>query len=81
MIWVVFFFVKELVGGDVVVWLYFGLIFGLMMGLMIVFFILVVFGIIEFFDCCYLVFGVLVGIVIILIGCIVGGLVVMYFGV
>lgn len=76
-----FFFVKELVGGDVVVWLYLGLIFGLMMGLIIVFFILVVFGIIELFDCCYLVFGVLVGIVIIFIGCIVGGLIVMYLGV
>lgn len=76
-----FFFVKEFVGGDVVVWMYLGLIFGFMMGLIIVFFILVVFGIIEFVDCCWLVFGVLVGIVIIFIGCIVGGLVVMYFGV
>lgn len=76
-----FFFVKELAGGDVVAWLYFGLIFGSMMGLTIVFFISVAFGIIEFFDRRYLAFGVLAGIVIISIGCIVGGLVVMYFGV
>lgn len=76
-----FFFAKELAGGDVAAWLYFGLIFGLMMGPTIVFFISVALGIIEPFDCCYLALGVLAGIVTILIGCIAGGLVAMYFGV